>query len=84
MIMPFPLTVATCATRAVEGAHMGKTRKRKFDIGAVVREIARERIGQPKPTAVIGDKRERTRLRQERRDRQAELRGELGGETDAR
>jgi hypothetical protein len=53
-----------------------KTKKRKFDVGAVVREMARERVGQPKPTTVIGDKRDRTRLRQVRRDIRAALRGE--------
>jgi hypothetical protein len=33
-------------------------KKRVFDVGAIVREIARERIGQPKPTAILIDKRQ--------------------------
>lgn len=36
---------------------MAKNKKRVFNPYAVVREIARERIGQPKPTAVLVDKR---------------------------
>ncbi len=51
---------------------MAKQRKkRKFDAGATVREMARERIGQPKPTAVLIDKREVKRdkaLRREMRE----------------
>ena len=62
---------------------MAKSKKRRFNVGAVVRGIARNRIGQPKPTAVIGDKRERARRRQEYRDIQAEMRVELVGRPDA-
>jgi hypothetical protein len=39
-------------------------KKRVFDPFAVVREIARERIGQPKPTAVLVDKRRQKRARE--------------------
>lgn len=39
-------------------------KKKNFDAGAAVRALARERIGQPKPTAVLSDKR-RTALRRE-------------------
>lgn len=42
-------------------------RKRLFDSLALIREMARERIGQPKPTAVLVDKRRSKRERELRR-----------------
>jgi hypothetical protein len=55
---------------------MAKKKQKRFNAGALVREIARERIGQPKPTDIIRDKRSRERLRQVRYDIQAAMRGE--------
>ncbi len=55
---------------------MARTKRRKFNAGAVVREIARERVGQPKPTAVIADKRNREKLREMQRNILAAVRGE--------
>jgi hypothetical protein len=49
-------------------------KKRVFDVGAVVREIARERIGQPKPTAVLVDKRRSKRRRETDREVREALR----------
>lgn len=43
-------------------------KKRVFNAGAVVREMARERIGQPKPTAVLIDKRRTKREKELRRE----------------
>jgi len=43
-------------------------RRRVFDSAALVREMARERIGQPKPTAVLIDKRRTKRERELRRE----------------
>jgi hypothetical protein len=49
-------------------------KKKTFDVGATVREIARERIGQPKPTAVLVDKRSIKRLRVTKREIKEALR----------
>ena len=43
-------------------------KKKGFNVVAVVRGIARERIGQPKPTAVQKDKREQICLRDVERE----------------
>lgn len=43
-------------------------RKRKFDSATVVGEIARESVGQPKPTAVLVDKRRIKEEKQVRRE----------------
>jgi hypothetical protein len=43
---------------------MANNKNRTFNAGAIVREIARERIGQPKPTAVLVDKRQAKRRRE--------------------
>lgn len=42
---------------------MVRTKIKKFDSFALVREVARERIGQPRATAVLIDKRRRMRER---------------------
>ena len=47
-------------------------KKKSFNVVAVVREIARERIGSPKPTAVIRDKRYTKRDRDFRREMREE------------
>jgi hypothetical protein len=47
---------------------MAQKKHRTFNAGAVVREIARERIGQPRPTAVLIDKRYRKATRQIERE----------------
>ena len=38
---------------------MKKSKSGKFDVGAAVRGIARERIGQPKGSQVVPDKRKK-------------------------
>lgn len=43
-------------------------KKKTFDAGAAVRALARERIGQPKPTAILKDKRGRARVRDAERE----------------
>jgi hypothetical protein len=47
---------------------MAKKKKRVFDRFQVVREMARERIGQPKPSAVLKDKRRQILARIEKRE----------------
>jgi hypothetical protein len=43
-------------------------RKGVFNSLALIREMARERIGQPRPTAVLVDKRRIKREREQRRE----------------
>lgn len=47
---------------------MARRKQKTFNAGAVVREIARERIGQPKPTAVLVDKRHKKTARETERE----------------
>lgn len=43
-------------------------KKKIFDVAAAVRAVARERIGQPKPTAILLDKRRKQRDRAAERE----------------
>jgi hypothetical protein len=54
---------------------MSKKKKRVFDAGAMIREIARECIGQPRPTAILVDKRQRKRQRVTEREVREALKG---------